>query len=234
MPSGEVYCSLARAFPTEDTCALLSIATPETEHNVANLLRVAVGPRHKPDRVFVVSCCRVRWPVRAAHVESRVTTSADAQPKALLTASVGARLDGADPASHLQRDDQPGDPALDVGVDVEGGHIADVLGAVEGNTIVELAGRALDFRLLAQEGYTPDVEALSKLLDAAAETGVIIEPSGGRPPIAEQLEELRLACRRALHCVLPHRERGALTLSPQHPRTQTLAHSPALWHQWNW
>ena len=72
----------------------------------------------------------------------------------------------------------------------KGGHIADVLGAVEGNTIVELAGRALDFRLLAQEGYTPDVEALSKLLDAAAETGVIIEPSGGRPPIAEQLEEL--------------------------------------------
>ena len=73
------------------------------------------------------------------------------------------------------------------------GAAASIPGHVAANSIIEAAGRALDFRELCVEPcqLTTRATELEFLLREAATSGVAIVPTGERPSIADQLELLR-------------------------------------------
>ena len=73
------------------------------------------------------------------------------------------------------------------------GAAASIPGHVAANSIIEAAGRALDFRELCVEPcqLTTRATDLEFLLREAATSGVVIVPTGERPSIADQLELLR-------------------------------------------
>jgi hypothetical protein len=74
-----------------------------------------------------------------------------------------------------------------------GGHVAIIPGAAESYDLISELGKCFDLRLLCIEpcALTERDAALSRILAAAAATGVVFDVQGGRAPLHEQLETLR-------------------------------------------